>query len=92
MRIVAWPKVEDTCFSFSRLLTKIFEDSGVPLEGMYRTNMKSIDTITSTIFRFIKMNLGVAAHLQSRKVDEELIFKDYQPELGEEVPSGDKRQ
>lgn len=71
---------------------EIFENSRVPLEGMYKTTMESMDTINPVVLQFIKMNLGVVDYLECRRVDDELMFEDYQPKLGDEVPSRDRGQ
>lgn len=50
-------KVGDTCFGFLRLLMRIFQASEVPLEGLYRTTVESMNTITPVVLRFITMDL-----------------------------------
>lgn len=61
----------DTCFEFPYLLTLIFEDVGVPLEGAFSSQLEPMDTITPSALKFIRLNEGVIADLESRWVDEE---------------------
>lgn len=58
LRAVGRSRLGNTCYGFSRLLTRIFETAGVSLEEMHRAHVESMDTITLIVLRFIKMNLG----------------------------------